>query len=122
MQSYPHQISLFGTPPLSKLTAKFGEPGRRELDEQAALLSTSGILAEDDLALTAIDLADPTGAVGFMPRLHEAEHADVKADGAVDVGHVEDGTRIPFVDLIAHGCASCRESYQQAQAFFLYAK
>ncbi len=58
--------------------AKICKPLRGQLDEQARLVSSHGVLAEDDLAFSATDLADFARAVTFMPTLFEAEHVDVE--------------------------------------------
>src|SRR5437867_3203410 len=84
--------------------AKICKPLRGELDEQARFVSAHGILAEDDLAFSAIDLADFARAVAFMPTLFEAEHVDVETKCAVHVGDEEHRARVPAVNnLISHG-------------------
>jgi hypothetical protein len=58
---------LRGHRTLAELTAKILESGRCELDEQAPPVAPHRVLAEDDLALTVIDLADRSGAVACVP-------------------------------------------------------
>jgi hypothetical protein len=58
---------LRGHRTLAELTAKILESGRCELDEQAPPVAPRRVLAEDDLALTVIDLADRSGAVACVP-------------------------------------------------------
>src|SRR6266496_1154211 len=89
---------LAGNRALGEFTAKVCEPVRGQLDEQARLASTRGVLAEDDLAFAAIDLADRARAVAFMPAPFEAEHVDVETNGAVHVGDEEDRARVPPVN------------------------
>src|SRR5690606_25009875 len=82
------------------------------------------ILAENDLTLTVTDLADGTGAVVRVPVLFEAEHVDVEACGAGDVGDEEDRAGIPAVGGLAcrgirgHGSSRyrCRGAFSNAWA------
>jgi hypothetical protein len=95
---------LAGNRALDDLTAKIRKPLRGQLDEQARLVSALGVLAEDDLAFSVIDLADRARAVAFMPSLFEAEQVDEETNCAVHVGDDEHRTRVPAVNhLIAHG-------------------
>src|SRR5260370_11730183 len=90
---------------LEEFTAKRGESIDVQCHEQARLVSTRGILAKDDLASRAMDLADPARAVALMPTLLEAEHVDVEAKRTVHVSNEEHGTRVPAVsDLLSDGC------------------
>jgi hypothetical protein len=84
--------------------AKICKPFRGQLDEQARLVSAHGVLAKDNLAFSAIDLADFARAVTFMPTLFEAEHVDVETKCTVHVGDEEHRARVPAVNnLISHG-------------------
>src|SRR6266704_808283 len=90
---------------LDDFTAKRGESIDVQCHEQARLVCSSGILAKDDLASRAMDLANPARAVALMPTLLEAEHVDVEAKRTVHVSNEEHGTRVPPVsDLLADGC------------------
>src|SRR5258706_1236559 len=90
---------------LNDFTAKRGESIDVQCHEQARLVCSRGILAKDDLASRAMDLADPARAVALMPTLLEAKHADVEAKCTVHVSNEEHGTRVPAVsDLLADGC------------------
>src|SRR4030088_2859638 len=83
---------------------KIGKALPGQLDEQARLAAARGVLAEDDLAFSVIDLADRTRAVTLMPTLFEAEHVDVEAKCAVHVGNEDHRARVPAVNnLIFHG-------------------
>src|SRR5882724_663975 len=96
---------LGGTRALDDFTAKCGESIDVQCHEQARLVSARGILAKDDLASRAIDLADPARAVALMPSLLEAEYVDVEAKCAVHVSNEEHGTGVPPVsDLLGDGC------------------
>jgi len=70
-------------------TAKRGESIDVQCHEQARLVSSRGILAKDDLASHAMDLADPARAVALMPTLLEAELVDVEAKRTVHVSNEE---------------------------------
>jgi hypothetical protein len=59
------------------------------------------VLTEDDFAISAIDLADCSRAVGFMPALLEAEHVDIETKSTVYVGDEEDRARVP-ASLVCH--------------------
>jgi hypothetical protein len=76
---------------LGELTAKICESLGSQLDKQASSVPTRGILAEDDLTLSVIDLADLSCAVAFVPTLFEAERLDVEARRAIHVRHEEAG-------------------------------
>src|ERR1700676_708044 len=90
---------------LDEFTAKRGESIDVQCHEQARLVCSRGILAKDDLASRAMDLADPARAVALMPTLLEAEHVDVEPKCAVHVSNEEHGTRVPPVsDLLSDGC------------------
>src|SRR5713226_10512439 len=90
---------------LDDFTAKRGESIDVQCHEQARLDSSRGILAKDDLAFRAMDLADPARAVALMPTLLEAEHVDVEAKCTVHVSNEEHGTGVPAVsDLVYDGC------------------
>src|ERR1700674_2273515 len=90
---------------LDDFTAKRGESIDGQFHEQARLVSSRGILAKDDLAFRAIDLANPARAVSLMPPLLEAEHVDVEPKCTVQVSNEEHGTRVPPVsDLLSDGC------------------
>src|SRR4029077_7020100 len=90
---------------LDDFTAKRGESIDGQLHKQARLVSSRGILAKDDLASRALDLADPARAVALMPSLLETELVDVEAKCTVHVRNEEHGTRVPPVsDLLADGC------------------
>jgi hypothetical protein len=80
---------------LDDFTAKRGESIDGQFHEQARLVSSRGILAKDDLAFRAIDLADLARAVALMPTLLEAEHVDVEPKCTVHVSNEEYGTRVP---------------------------
>src|SRR6266436_2102213 len=96
---------LGGNRALDDFTAKCGESIDVQCHEQARLVCSRGILAKDDLASRAMDLADPARAVALMPILLEAEHVDVKPKCTVHVSNEEHGTRVPAVsDLLADGC------------------
>src|SRR5213080_2871678 len=89
---------------LDDFTTKICQPFRGQLDEQARLVSAPGVFAEDDLAFSAIDLADFARAVACMPVLFEAEQVDVETKCAVHVGDEEYRARVPAVNnLISHG-------------------
>jgi hypothetical protein len=89
---------------------KICKPVRRQLDEQARLVSAPRVLAEDDLAFSAIDLADSARAVGFMSTLLEAEHVDVEPKCAVHVADEERRAGVPPVNnLISHGLLCHRQ-------------
>src|SRR5437879_9094010 len=64
---------------LDDFTAKCGESIDVQCHEQARLVSSRGVLAKDDLASHAIDLADPARSIALMPTLLEAENIDVEA-------------------------------------------
>src|SRR6266403_4486676 len=90
---------------LDDFTAKCGESIDVQCPEQARLVCSRAILAKNDLASRAMDLADPTRAVALMPILLEAELVDVEAKCAVHVRNEEHGTRVPAVsDLLCDGC------------------
>ena len=55
------------------------------------------MLAKDYLAAAAVDLADRTLAVCFMPRLSEAQPFGVEANRTAYVGDEEDGACVPRV-------------------------
>ena len=55
---------LGGNSALEELTAKIVEPVCGQLDEQAPFVATRCVLTENDLALSVIDLADLSCAVG----------------------------------------------------------
>src|SRR5437879_11448384 len=84
--------------------AKICKPFRGQLDEQARLVSAPGVLAEDDLAFSAIDLADFARAVALMPTLFEAEQVHRnevrgsrprrRAPGACTSGEQSDFSRV----------------------------
>src|SRR5258708_22489999 len=90
---------------LDDFTAKRRESIDVQCHEQARLVRSRGILAKNDLASRAMDLADPARAVALMPTLLEAEHVDVEAKCSVHVSNEEHGTRVPpMSDLLADGC------------------
>src|SRR6266481_2586303 len=90
---------------LDDFTAKRGESIDVQCHEQARLVCSRGILAKDELASGAMDLADPARAVALMPTLLEAEHVNVEAKCTVHVSNEEHGARVPPVsDLLADGC------------------
>src|SRR5260370_2585212 len=95
---------------LDDFTAKRGESIDGQFHEQARLVSSRGILAKDDLAFRAIDLADLARAVALVPTLLEAEHVEVEPKCTVHVSNEEHGTRVPPVsDLLCDGLSwSCR--------------
>src|SRR5258708_40150866 len=96
---------LGGNRALEDFTAKRGESSDGQFHEQSRLVSARGILAKDDLASCAIDLADPARAVALMPSLLEAEYVDVEAKCAVHVRNEDHGTGVPPVsDLFGDGC------------------
>src|SRR5262245_60307309 len=64
-----------------------------QLDEQTPSVSSRGIMAQDDLALSAVDLADRL----FVPRFLESELIEVEAERSLDVGYEEYGSRVPLV-------------------------
>src|SRR5260370_3241083 len=70
---------LGGHRALDDFTAKRGESIDVQCHEQARLVCSRGILAKDDLASRAMDLADPALAVALMPTLLDAKHPDVEA-------------------------------------------
>src|SRR5688500_19419424 len=78
-----------GNAALSELPAKIGQPLGGQLDEQPSPVASFRILTENDLALSAVDLAHGSCAVVGMPALLEAEHVDVEANRAVHVGDEE---------------------------------
>ena len=82
---------LAGNRALDDFMAKRGESIYGQFHEQARLVSSRGMLAKDDLASRAIDLADPARAVALMPTLLEAEHVDVKPKCTVHVSNEETG-------------------------------
>src|SRR6185436_7209540 len=92
---------------LDELAAKICELVHIQLDEQARFVSARGVLAKNDLAVSAIDLAHRSSAVAFMPTLLEAEHADVKTKRPVHIGNEEDWTRVP-ASLMLHECSVIR--------------
>src|SRR5438552_5380802 len=90
---------------LDDFTAERGESIDVQCHEQARLVCSRSILAKDDLASRAMDLADPARAVALMPTLLEAEHVDVEAKRTVHVRNKEHGTRVPPVsDPLADTC------------------
>ena len=64
-------------------------------------LAARPILAENNLALATIDLANLPFTIAAVPRLLEAEHVDVKPRCAIHVGNEEHGARIPAVNGLA---------------------
>ncbi len=56
------------------------------------------MLAKDDFAAHAIDLADLASAVALMPTFLEAEHIDVEPKSAVYIGDEEHRPRVPPVN------------------------
>src|SRR6185437_8992193 len=89
---------------LDKFTTQFCKGGRRQLDEQTSPVSACGVLAENDLAFTATDLADLARATAFMPTLLEAEHVDVELKRAAHIGDEKNWARVPPVSSLAwHG-------------------
>src|SRR5258708_15607086 len=82
---------LAGNRALDDFTAKCGESIDVQCYEQTRLVCSRGILAKDDLASRAMDLADPARAVALMPTLLEAEHVDVESQCTVHVSNEEHG-------------------------------
>src|SRR3982074_1307623 len=80
---------LTGNRALDDFTAKLRKPVQGQLNEQPRPVFTRGVLAEDDLAFSAIDLADLARAVAFMPTLLEAEHVDVETKRPVHLDDAE---------------------------------
>jgi hypothetical protein len=89
---------------LGEFTPKICEAVRGQLDEEAGLVPARGVLTEDDLALSVIDLADFARAVAFVPALLEAERVDVETKRAVDVANEENRARVPPVNNLASHC------------------
>jgi hypothetical protein len=84
-----------GNGALGKLLLKIRKSLRGQLDEQARSVSMRLILAENDLALAVIDLADLSRAVARVPGLFEAQHLQIEARRAMHVRDEEDGPGIP---------------------------
>ena len=80
---------------IDELPVKFGKATPSQLDEKPCPVTACGILAENQLALSTIDLRDFARAVALMPALFEAEHVDVETNGAVNVRDKQHGPRVP---------------------------
>src|SRR5260370_34799943 len=68
---FPYTTLFRSNRALDDFTAKRGESIDVQCHEQARLVSSRGILAKDELASRAMDLADPARAVALMPTLLE---------------------------------------------------
>jgi hypothetical protein len=72
---------------LRELPAKLIEAIRGQRHKQPAFVSAHGIFTQDDFALSTVDLTDGPLAVGFMSSFFETQLVEVKAEGALHVGH-----------------------------------
>src|SRR4029450_8121034 len=83
--------------PFGNLTTKLIDPIPVQFHEETALVLARGILTQDDFASPSVDLADRPLAVACMPPLLKTELVDVKADGALKVGHEKHGPGVPLM-------------------------
>jgi len=106
---------LAGNRALDELAAKLRYPILGQRYEQTPSVFAIGILAEDDLALCSIDLADFAIAIVFVPGFLEAEQVRIEAKRALYIGDEEHGARVPPVrDLLFSGLL-CHRHPQSAQ-------
>src|SRR6185436_2487225 len=94
----PRLLVLDGS--LNQLPMQLVELIAVQRDEQPSLVCAFDVLAEDDLAIRAIDLAHRALAVALVPFLREAKVVDVEANRALNVGNEEDGARVPAVSRL----------------------
>jgi hypothetical protein len=78
--------------PLSELPAEVSQAVRRQLDKEAPLVAALRVLAKDDLAIAATDLADRALSIVRMPILLEPKPIDLEMQRSLEVSHKEDGT------------------------------
>ena len=76
------------------------ERGQSQLDEQPPAARPRRIFAQDNLAATAGDLADPSCTVAFVPTLLEPERVDVEMQSSFHVSHEEYRPRIPAMNRL----------------------
>jgi hypothetical protein len=106
-----------GNRTLGDFTAKICQAFGGQRDEQARLVSARRVLAENDLALAVIHLADRAGAVTFVPGLFEAEAVAVETCRGLR-GDEELRTRVRAVNDLGHPASLIQATVENSSRYF----